>query len=112
MTAPLRVLLAEDQDSDAVLVTRELKRAELLCEPRQVQTEAAFRRELSAFAPDIVLADYSIPRFGGMPALEILQAAAPVVPLIIVTGSLDEGTAADRLQPGAAGHVLHGQDSS
>ena len=106
MTAPLRVLLVEDQDSDAVLVTRELKRAELLCETRQVQTEAAFRRELSAFAPDIVLADYSIPGFGGMPALEILQAAAPLVPLIIVTGSLDEETAAECIKAGAADYVL------
>src|SRR6266511_3311066 len=106
MTAPLRVLLLEDRDSDAVLATRELERAGLACETRRVQTEDEFRRELGAFAPDIVLADYSIPGFGGMAALEILQRTAPLTPLIVVTGSLDEETAAECIKAGAADYVL------
>src|SRR6266540_4326198 len=106
MTAPLRVLLLEDRDSDAALATRELKRAELECETRCVKTEDEFRRELGAFAPDIVLADYSIPGFGGIAALEILQSTAPLTPLIVVTGSLDEETAAECIKAGAADYVL------
>jgi PAS domain S-box-containing protein len=106
MTAPLRVLLLEDRDSDAALAARELKRAELECETRLVQTEEAFRRELRAFTPDIVLADYSIPGFGGMAALEILQRESPLTPLIIVTGTLDEETAAECIKAGAADYVL------
>ncbi len=106
MTAPLRVLLLEDRDSDAALAARELKRAELDCETRLVQTEDAFRRELRGFAPDVVLADYSVPGFGGMPALEILQQESRLTPLIIVTGSLDEETAAECIKAGAADYVL------
>src|SRR6266540_131133 len=106
MTAPLRVLLLEDRDSDAALAARELKRAELDCETRLVQTEDAFRRELRAFAPAIVLADYSIPGFGGMAALEILQQESPHTPLIVVTGSLDEETAAECIKAGATDYVL------
>src|SRR6266545_3786446 len=106
MTAPLRVLLLEDRDSDAALATRELKRGELECETRCVKTEDEFRRELGAFAPDIVLADYSIPGFGGIAALEILQSTAPLTPLIVVTGSLDEETAAECIKAGAADYVL------
>jgi hypothetical protein len=106
MTTPLRVLLVEDEDGDAALAARELQRAELVCKTRQVETEEAFRRELSAFTPDIVLADYTVPGFGGMAALDILQATAPLVPLIIVTGSLDEETAAQCIKAGAADYVL------
>ncbi|HEV8266253.1 MAG TPA: response regulator [Gemmatimonadales bacterium] len=106
MTAPLRVLLVEDRDSDAEIVERELNRAELDCQTRRVQADEEFRHELVAFAPDIVLADYSIPGFGGMAALEILQRVAPLVPLLIVTGSLDEETAAECIKAGAADYVL------
>jgi hypothetical protein len=106
VTASLRVLLVEDRDSDAELAVRELKRADLDCETRRVDTEDAFRLELGGFAPDIVLADYSVPGFGGMPALAILQRSAPLIPLIIVTGSLDEETAAECIKAGAADYVL------
>jgi len=102
----LHVLLVEDSDVDAELVQRELKRAAIECRTRRVDTEAAFRRELRDFAPGIVLADYSIPGFGGMAALEILQREAPLVPLIVVTGSIDEETAAECIKTGAADYVL------
>ena len=106
MTASLHVLLVEDRDIDAELVQRELLRAEIDCRARRVDTDEAFRRELRDFAPDIVLADYSIPGFGGMEALEILQGEAPLIPLIVVTGSIDEETAAACIKAGAADYVL------
>ncbi len=102
----LHVLLVEDRDVDAELVQRELQRAEIECRTRRVDTEKDFRRELRDFAPDVVLADYSIPGFGGMPALEILRREAPLVPLIVVTGSIDEETAAACIKAGAADYVL------
>ena len=104
--ASLHVLLVEDREVDAELVQRELKRAEIVCRTRCVDTEEAFRRELRDFAPDLVLADYSIPGFGGMAALEILRREAPLVPLIVVTGSIDEETAAECIKAGAADYVL------
>jgi hypothetical protein len=103
---PLRVLLVEDRDTDAELAVRELKRAELACDTRRVQTAEAFRRELRAFSPDIVLADYTVPGFGGMAALELLRREAPQIPLVVVTGSLDEETAAACIKAGAADYVL------
>ncbi len=102
----LRVLVVEDRTEDAELAIRELRRAELNCETRRVDKADAFRRALGEFRPDIVLADYTVPGFGGMPALEILKAEAPAIPLIIVTGSLDEETAAECIKAGAADYVL------
>jgi PAS domain S-box-containing protein len=102
----LHVLLVEDRAVDAELVERELRRAGIACRTRRVDTDDAFRRELRDFSPDLVLADYSIPGFGGMEALEILQREAPLVPLIVVTGSIDEETAAECIKAGAADYVL------
>src|ERR1044071_6055942 len=102
----LRVLVVEDRAEDAELSVRELQRAELDCEARRVDTAEAFRRALAEFAPDIVLADYTVPGFGGMAALEIVRTAAPALPLIVVTGSLDEETAAECIKAGAADYVL------
>jgi len=107
MSAPsLRVLVVEDRAEDAELSIRELQRAELDCETRRVDTAEGFRLALAEFAPDLVLADYTVPGFGGMVALEMLRATAPAVPLIIVTGSLDEETAAECIKAGAADYVL------
>ncbi len=102
----LRVLVVEDRPEDAELAIRELRRAELNCETRRVDKADAFRRALGEFRPDIVLADYTVPGFGGMAALEILKAEAPAIPLIIVTGSLDEETAAECIKSGAADYVV------
>jgi PAS domain S-box-containing protein len=102
----LRVLVVEDRAEDAELTVRELRRAELDCETVRVDTAQAFRHALAEFRPDIVLADYTVPGFGGMAALEILKTVAPDIPLIVVTGSLDEETAAECIKAGAADYVL------
>ena len=107
MTAKsLRVLLVEDRAEDAELAVHELARAALPCETLRVEAADAFRRALSNFSPHVVLADYTVPGFGGMAALEILRHEAPAIPLIIVTGSLNEETAAECIKAGAADYVL------
>ncbi len=105
-TESLRVLVVEDRAEDAELAIRELRRAEVTCETQRVDSAPSFRRALPSFKPDVVLADYTVPGFGGMAALEILQTDAPGIPLIIVTGSLDEETAAECIKAGAADYVL------
>jgi two-component system, cell cycle sensor histidine kinase and response regulator CckA len=107
MTAKsLRVLCVEDRAEDAELAIRELARADLPCETQRVDRADTFRRALVEFDPQIVLADYTVPGFGGMAALAILQEERPEIPLIIVTGSLDEETAAECIKAGAADYVL------
>jgi signal transduction histidine kinase len=96
----------EDHAEDVELMVRELRRATLDCETRHVDTADAFRRELKDFSPAVILADYTIPGFGGMAALQIAKQEAPYVPLIIVTGSLDEETAVECIKAGAADYVL------
>ncbi|MCS3698699.1 CheY-like chemotaxis protein, partial [Salinibacter ruber] len=70
---PLHVLMLEDVATDAELVRRELEREGFDFEAERVTTEEGFTQALDAFAPDIILADYSLPRYDGMSALEVAQ---------------------------------------
>jgi len=103
---PLRILQVEDNPHDAELVLRELASLPFNLVSMRVDTEAAFRKALLEFAPDIVFADFSLPAFTGMDALLILQEKKPGTPLIIVTGSLNEETAVACMKMGAADYVL------
>src|SRR5260370_7547073 len=82
MAEPLRILVAEDSETDAELVQRELKRGGLDFQSRRVQTEPDFRRELDEFRPDPIISDFSIPQFNRRPPLPIPPQSPPPSPLI------------------------------
>jgi PAS domain S-box-containing protein len=102
----VRVLLVEDVADDAALVERELRRAGIAGATRRVDSERTFREALRTFAPDIILTDHSLPTFGAADALRIAQLEMPDTPVIVVTGSLDEETAAEYIKAGAADYVV------
>jgi PAS domain S-box-containing protein len=105
-TAPLRVLLLEDLPADAELLVRELKRAGLRVAHQVVETEAAFRAALRDFQPDLILADFFMPHFDGMWALELAREFAPDVPFIFVSRTISEEYPMRALRKGAADYVL------
>ena len=102
----MRVLLVEDLNSDAELEFRELRRNGLNIDARVVETEADFRRELDSFEPDIILSDFSLPRFSGMAALTITRELRPDLPFIFVSGTIGEENAVAALRNGATDYVL------
>ena len=102
----VRVLVVEDVADDAALVERELRRAGITGATRRVDSERAYREALQTFAPDIILTDHSLPTFGAADALRIALLEAPDTPVIVVTGSLDEETAAEYIKAGAADYVV------
>src|SRR5947208_2923493 len=102
----VRVLMVEDVADDAALVERELRRAGIMVGTRRVDSEPAYREALQTFAPDIILTDHSLPTFGAADALRIALLEAPDTPVIVVTGSLDEETAAEYIKAGAADYVV------
>ena len=103
---PLRVLVLEDVPTDAELEIRELARAGLVADWRRVETEEGFREALDSFSPDVVLADYSLPAWNGLEALGVVRAVCPELPFVVVTGSIDEETAAECIKAGADDYVL------
>jgi len=104
--APARILIVEDVANDADLMTRELRRSGLAFTHERVQTEATLRAALRSFVPDIVLSDHSLPQFNASDALRVVREDAANTPVIIVTGSLDEETAADYIKAGAADYIV------
>lgn len=87
-------------------MVRELRRAGIACTIRRAQSEPAFRDALREFTPDVVLSDHSLPQFTAHDALRVVQRDRPGTPVIIVTGSLDEETAAEYIKAGGADYVV------
>ena len=106
MNQDVRILILEDSPGDAELMERELRRSHLKFSAKRVDTRNDFVRQLTDFAPDLILADYTLPQFDGMRALQLSQETTPLIPVIIVTGSLSEEIAVECMKTGAADYVL------
>jgi len=104
----LRVLLLEDAPADAELVTESLVRSGLQVVTERVDSREAFTAALRDFAPDVVLSDHALAQFDARAALEVLQTIRPAVALIVVTGALDEQSAAAFVRAGAEEIILKG----
>jgi len=102
----LRVLHVEDNELDAELVAQALRKGGFSASVVVVQAEAEFKRELRAHRPDIVLADYNLPQWKGMDALELLRREGLDTPLILVSGTLGDVTAVECIKGGATDYVL------
>jgi PAS domain S-box-containing protein/putative nucleotidyltransferase with HDIG domain len=105
---PLRLLLVEDNLIDAQLIERELRAAGLSFTATRVDTAADFLAGLEGRV-DLVLTDYTLPAFDGMRAIALARQAAPDVPVVVVTGSIDEETAVACMKAGAVDYVLKGR---
>ena len=101
----LRALLVEDRSADAELIVRELERAEFRLEWQRVETEADY---LAALDPslDVILADFKLPSFAAVHALELLRSRNLDIPFIVVSGSIGEETAIELVKNGAADYLL------
>ncbi len=106
MAEKLRILMLEDASTDAELMEHELRKAGISFLIKRVETREAFLKELRGFAPNIILADYKLPSFDGVAALEIAKEYAPDVPFVFVSGSIGEEMAIEALKKGATDYVL------
>jgi PleD family two-component response regulator len=106
MEKELRILILEDNPHDAELIRHELRKAGLFFVSERVDTEEGFQKAIEDLAPDIILADYSLPQFDGFSALKIAQKRCPDVPFVFVTGTMGEEIAIDALKTGATDFVL------
>ncbi len=104
--AQLRVLHVEDNELDAELVAQTLRRGGFMASIVVVQEEAEFERELRAHRPDVVLADYNLPQWKGLDALDVLRREGVDIPLILVSGALGDVTAVECIKRGATDYVL------
>ena len=102
----LRVLHVEDNSLDAELVAAALRKGGFSVSAAVVQTEAEFKRQLRLQRPDVVIADYNLPQWQGMDALDVLRREGLDTPLILVSGALGDVTAVECIKRGATDYVL------
>jgi signal transduction histidine kinase/ActR/RegA family two-component response regulator len=103
---PLRVLLIEDSEDDALLLTRELRRQGYDAQVRRVARQQEMIAALDEGPWDVVLSDYYLPSFDIATALELLRQRHLDVPFIIVSASVGERKAVDAMRHGAHDYVM------
>src|SRR6188768_810031 len=102
----IRILLLEDNATDADLVGHTLRRGGVAFSLEHVDTKSGFVQQIDEFRPDLILSDFSLPSMDGHTALEIARRKCPDVPFIFVTGTLGEEVAIEPLKQGATDYVL------
>jgi PAS domain S-box-containing protein len=98
--------LLEDDPGDAELIQELLNVDHFVCEVTHVQTRAEFLAALENVDIDLILADYKLPSFDGLSALQLTLSARPDVPFIFVSGTIGEDAAIEALKIGATDYVL------
>jgi PAS domain S-box-containing protein len=102
----LRVLLVEDSPTDAKLIANALRSLDGDVAFDRVEDEAGMRAALEKGGWDVVISDWTLPRFSGLHALQVALAVAPEVPFVIVSGTVGEDVAVEAMRAGARDYVL------
>src|SRR5437764_12255447 len=103
---PLQVLIIEDSENDASLLELELERGgyEPLC--HRVETPEAMSAALDRQPWDVIIADYVMPHFNGLAALDLVKKKGLDLPFIVVSGHITEDTAVAAMKAGAHAYVM------
>jgi PAS domain S-box-containing protein len=108
MGVPIRLLLIEDSEEDALLLVRELKRGGYEPAHERVATEATLAAALDRQNWDLVIGDHSLPGFSGIAALVLVRGRGLDVPFICVSGTITEDMAVAAMKAGANDWVTKG----
>ncbi len=103
---PLQVLILEDVEDDAMLVALELRRGGYDVAYERVDTAAGLNEALDRQSWDIIIADYSVPSFSGIDALELVKRRDLDIPFILVSGTIGEDVAVEAMRSGAHDYLM------
>ena len=106
MGTPLRVLIVEDSEDDALLLVRALRNGDYDPEFERVETATAMKTALTRHTWDIIISDYSMPRFHGSDALTIARGSRLDLPFIVLSGAIGEETAVEIMKAGAHDYIM------
>ncbi len=106
---PIRILLLEDDDGDALLVEELLADTRLRHELHWKTTLRAALQDADILAPDCVLADLHLPDASGLHAVQELQRAYPEAGVIVLTGLAESQAGVQALASGAQDYLVKGK---
>lgn len=104
--SPPKILILEDISFDLELIQASLAEGGVKAETICVDNQKDFLAALNNHQIDLVLADYSLPNFNGLNALEAVKTIRPDIAFILVSGILGEEPAIETLKQGATDYVL------
>lgn len=100
MSEQLRILFVEDSKSDLEFIQHELVLGGIDFASEVVETADDFRAALENFRPDIILADYNLPSFSGITAFSMKSEMSPLIPFILISGSIGEDRSVELIKSG------------
>lgn len=101
MSKKLRVLNVEDSPNDAALLNLHLTRVGYDVQSLRVDTADALRSALASGDWDVILCDYSLPEFDALSAVGVVREIDPEIPMIVVSGTVDEHSGVAAMNAGA-----------
>ena len=109
------ILLAEDDDVDAMTVKRafkDLQVANKLVRAADGEQMLEYLRTENSEEPCLILLDLNMPKMNGIEFLKIVKAdeALKRIPVIVLTTSLDERDVVESFKLGAAGYMVKSVD--
>src|SRR5215207_8280126 len=108
MRTHLRILFIEDSEDYARLLLREIQRGGYEVEFERVETAEDMQTALTRQVWDLVICDFSLPRFSAPRALELLKKSGVDLPFIIASGTIGEESAVNALKAGAHDFIIKG----
>lgn len=110
----VRILLVEDNDGDALLLETLIHEAQtgsvlrpLAAIARATRCDEAIKR-IADGGLEVVLLDLELPDAAGLDAVATVRAAAPSLPIVVLTGLKDETTALAAIRGGAQDYLTKG----
>lgn len=92
MSRTLRLRIVEDSENDLQLLLREVRHSGYEVVYECVDNAQSIQSALEKTIWDIVISDYSLPRFSAPEALAVVKRCEINMPFIIVSGSVEEET--------------------
>ena len=106
MEQKLSVLIIEDNQNDAELNVRHLRKAGYVVKFQRVETSPQMEAALKGQGWDLILSDYSMPDFDVLSALAVYHAANLDIPFIVISGAIGEEKAVEMIKAGAHDYLM------
>ena len=108
MKKPLKALVIEDSEIDALLLLEQLKAGGYEPESQRVDNARDLEAALKKQPWDIVFSDHNMPQFSSTAALQLVRRSSTDVPFLIVSGSIGEEMAVAAMKAGAQDYLMKG----
>ncbi len=105
MKYPLKILIVEDSEENALLMIEEVKKGGYEPVFEIVDTSSAMTEALDRQEWDIIISDFKLPSFNGLDALKVLKEKGFDIPFIFVSEAIGEEMVVEAMKAGAHDYI-------